>query len=388
VAAAVPRERIGGAQVNLEVPRDTLAAAVSWTSRALAARPQVPVLAQLRLEATAADELRVSAFDYDTAATAVIKADVTEPGTWLLPGRLLADICGSLPRAEVSIGAGPDGRILVASGAARFALSSATADDYPQLPAMPDAAGTVGSALLAEALGQVTVAASRDDTLPALACVRVEVDGPLLTLFCTDRYRLAVRTLTWEPAPRGAGQCSILLAARRLAEIVQPMTASARVTLALPVDGGGMAGFAADGQSALQRLMPGELPDYRAILPGPPSSVVVVPRQAMTEAVKRVALVAEKSTPVRLEFAGDSVRIEAGSQDDARATEAVEVSGGGGAVTAAFNPAYLTDALRAVGTDEVRVSFTEPGKPALFTADGSGDEPAYRHLLMPNRGQG
>lgn len=373
--------------MKLEVPRDTLAAAVRWTSRALAARPLEPALAQLRFEAAAAHELRVSAFDYETAAAAVIKADVGEPGTWLLPGRLLAEICGSLPGSEVSIDAGAGGRVLVASGAARFALSSAPPDDYPQLPAMPDAAGTVGSAVLAEALGQVVVAASRDDTLPALACVRVEVDGPLLTLICTDRYRLAVRTLTWEPAAE-TGLRSMLLPARRLAEIVQPMTASARVAVALPGDGDGLAAFAADGQAAWQRVTEGELPDYRAILPGPPSVVVAVPCQAMAEAVKRVALVAEKSTPVRLALGGGSVRIEAGGQEDASASEVVEVSGGGDEVTAAFNPVYLTDALRAVGTDEVKISFTEPGKPAVFTAAGSGDEPDYRHLLMPIRVQG
>jgi DNA polymerase-3 subunit beta len=373
-----------GALMKLTVPRDALAAAVGWTSRALPQRPVVPVFAQLRFEAAVTHELAVSACDGDTAATAVIKADVGAPGTSLLPGRLLSEICGTLPGSEVSVGAGDGGRILVVSGAARFMLSFAPVEEYPQLPAMPDAAGTIGSAALAEALGQVVVAASRDDTLSALASIQLEVDGPLLTLTCTDRYRIATRTLTWEPSA-GTTPMTLLLPARRLAEMVQPMTSSAVVALALPPGGDGMAGFAAGGQSAMLRLTAGQFPEYRSILPGPPSAVVVVPRQAMTEAVRRVALVAERNTPARVGFSAGRITIEASGQESAKASEVVEVPGCAAEVTAAFNPAYLTDALQSVGTDEVKLSFTAAGKPVMFTAAGAGDEPDYRHLLMPIR---
>jgi DNA polymerase III subunit beta len=180
--------------VKLQVERDQLAEAVAWTARALPARPTAPVLAGMRLHAGA--ELTLSTFDYEVSAQATVPVITDEEGTILVSGRLLAEIVRSLPARPVDLVT--DGtRATLKCGAATFTLVLLPEEEYPSLPEMPPLAGTVGSDALATAIGQVAIAAGRDDTLPALTGIRIEIAGDTLTLVATDRYRLAVRELRW-----------------------------------------------------------------------------------------------------------------------------------------------------------------------------------------------
>jgi len=177
--------------VRFRVERDVLAEAVAWTARSLPARPPVPVLAGLLLEA-GPDGLSLSGFDYEVSARVTIAADVLEPGRALVSGRLLADISRSLPARPVEISTeGP--KVQLVCGSARFSLLTLPVEDYPTLPEMPGVTGTLSSSLFATAVAQVAIAAGRDDTLPVLTGIRVEIDGDTVTLAATDRYRLAVR---------------------------------------------------------------------------------------------------------------------------------------------------------------------------------------------------
>jgi DNA polymerase III subunit beta len=377
--------------VKIQVERDVLADAVAWTARALPARPTVPVLAGMRLQA--GDDLTLSSFDYDVSAQATVPVITEEEGSALVSGRLLAEISRSLPGRPVQI-ASEGGKAVLTCGSATFTLLTMPEEEYPALPEMPPAAGTVGSDAFASAVSQSATAAGRDDTLPALTGVRIEIEGDTLTLISTDRYRLAVRELRWTPA-RPDLSAAVLVPARALAETARSLTSGAEVAiaLALPGDGtdgaggDGMIGFEGGGRQATTRLLGGEFPRHQALLPSHANYTAELATPLLAEAVKRVALVAERNTAVRLAFTPGQLVLEAGTGDEAQAVEVLEASfDGEDELSIAFNPQYLLDGLTAIDSDTVRISFTEAGKPALITGKPSPDgQTDYRYLLMPIR---
>jgi DNA polymerase-3 subunit beta len=372
--------------VKFQVERDVLADAVAWTARALPARPALPVLAGMRLQAH--QELTLSSFDYDLSAQASLPVAVEEEGDVLVSGRLLAEITRSLPPRPVEMVT--DGsRTIVTCGSAQFSLLALPAEDYPALPEMPPSVGTVESDVFAAAVAQVAAAAGRDETtLPALTGVRTEIEGEKLTLIATDRYRLAVRELRWNPAQPDL-TAAVLVPGKALADTARALTAGAEVSiaLALPGDSGdGMIGFEGGGRRTTTRLLGGEFPRYQALLPDQVNATAELPVSALAESVKRVALVAERNTPVRLSFSAGQLLLEAGTGDEAQAVETVEASYEGDDIQIAFNPTYLLDGLSAIDSDTARISFTAPSKPAVITGKPDGDAaPDYRYLLMPIR---
>ena len=378
--------------MKIQVDRDILADAVAWTARALPARPTIPVLAGMRLHA--GNDLTLSSFDYDVSAQASIPVMAEEEGSALVSGRLLAEISRSLPARPVQI-ASEGGKAVLSCGSATFTLLTMPEEEYPALPEMPQAAGSVGSDAFASAVSQSATAAGRDDTLPALTGVRIEIEADTLTLISTDRYRLAVRELRWSPA-RPDLSAAVLVPARALAETARSLTSGAEVSiaLALPGEGGadsgaggdGMIGFEGGGRQTTTRLLGGEFPRYQALLPGYATATAEVSTPVLIEAVKRVALVAERNTAVRLAFTPGQLVLEAGTGEEAQAVEVLEASYEGDDLAIAFNPQYLLDGLTAIDSDTARMSFTEPGKPALITGKPAPDgQPDYRYLLMPIR---
>ena len=378
--------------MKIVLERDVLADAVAWTARALPARPAVPVLAGIRLQA--GENLVLSSFDYDISAQATVPVTAEQPGSALVSGRLLAEISRSLPAKPVHITA-EDGRAVVTCGSATFTLLTMPEDEYPALPEMPPAAGSIGSDAFATAVSQSATAAGRDDTLPALTGVRIEIDGETLTLVSTDRYRLAVRELKWNPA-RADLSAAVLVPAKALADTARTLTNGAEVSiaLALPGDegatGDGMIGFEGAGRRTTTRLLSGEFPRYQALLPSAVNAAAELSTSLLAESVKRVALVAERNTAVRLAFSAGQLMLEAGTGDEAQAEEVIEAEFEGEDLAIAFNPQYLLDGLAAIDSDTVRISFTEGGKkPALFTGKpGPDGTPEFRYLLMPIRLEG
>jgi len=375
--------------VQILVERDVFADAVAWTARALPARPTVPVLAGMRLHATA-DELTLSSFDYDVSAQAKLPVTTQTPGSALVSGRLLAEISRNLPGRPVQISS-DGGRAVLTCGSATFNLLTMPEDEYPSLPQMPPAAGTVGSDAFATAVGQTAVAAGRDDTLPSLTGVRIEIEGDTLTLISTDRYRLAVRELRWTPS-RPDLSTAVLVPAKALTDTARSLTTAAEVSIALAlpgeegVGGDGMIGFEASGRRTTTRLLSGEFPRYRTLLPTSISSTAELSTSLLAESVRRVALVAERNTAVRLSFTSGQLTLEAGTGDEAQADEVIEAGFDGEDLSIAFNPNYLLDGLTAMDSDTTRIAFTEPGKPALLTGKpGPDGSPDYRYLLMPFR---
>jgi DNA polymerase III subunit beta len=377
--------------VKFRIDRDALADAVAWTARTLPVRPPAPVLAGMHIVAGGEehpDGLRLSAFDYEVSAQVTTEIDVEEPGTALVSGRLLAEISRSLPAHPVEVTT--DGaKVMVTCGSARFTLLTMPVEDYPSLPEMPPAAGSVGSDEFAAAVSQVAVAAGRDDTIPMLTGVRVEIEGETVTLASTDRYRLAVRELHWSPE-RPDFSAVALVPAKTLADTAKSLTSGAEVSIALGGAGGGgegMIGFAGGSHRTTSRLLDGDFVKYRALLPSEYAGLAEVQTTPFIEAVKRVSLVAERNTPVRLSFSQGEVVLEAGTGDEAQAVEGLEATLEGDDINIAFNPAYLLDGLSAIASDTARLSFTTPTKPAVLTGKPpeEGNTPNYRYLIMPVR---
>jgi len=379
--------------VRFRVDRDVLADAVAWTARTLPSRPSVPVLAGIRMQAD--DALSVSSFDYEVSAEVSLPVTTAEPGTALVSGRLLAEITRSLPDRPVEVGT--DGsKVVLSCGSATFTLLTMPVEDYPSLPQMPPSTGSAESDVFAAAVAQVAVAAGRDETLPVLTGVRVEIEGDTITLAATDRYRLAVRELRWNPLQEGIS-ATALVPARTLADTARSLTSGAEVSIALGLPGQagaeitageGMIGFEGGGRRTTTRLLDGEFPKFRSLLPDQVNAVAELQTAAFVESVKRVSLVAERSTPVRLAFSAGQLVLEAGTGDEAQAVEALEASLDGDDIQIAFNPQYLLDGLTAIDSDTARISFTIPTKPAVITGKPAGEnpgEPDYRYLLMPIR---
>ena len=374
-----------GAPVKFTVERDTLSEAVSWTARSLSPRPPVPVLSGLLIKA-AAGEVSIASFDYETSAKLNIAADIAEEGEALVSGRLLADICRSLPKSDVLFEL-REGKVHLSCGSSNFNLSSMPVADYPELPALPAVSGTVEGSEFAKAVTQVSVAASKDDTLPILTGVRMEIEGDQITLLATDRYRLAMRELTWNPADASISTAA-LVKAKTLSEVAKTLGGAGELSIALS-DAHELIGFESDSRRTTSLLVDGEYPKIRSLFPEVTPVHAIVRTSDLMEAVRRVSLVAERNTPVRLAFSQGQVTLDAGTGEDAQATEVLQAHLHGDDITVAFNPSYLSEGLHTFAANKfVRFSFTDPRKPVVLSEQEdwqAEDEKNYRYLLMPIR---
>jgi DNA polymerase-3 subunit beta len=380
--------RRGLTVVKFRVERDVLAEAVAWVVRGLSSRPPVPVLAGVRVQADEEGTLTLSAFDYEISATVTVEADVSEGGTVLVLGKLLADISRNLPSKPVEVTA-EGTKVQLSCGSSRFSLIQMPVADYPNLPSPAESSGTIPGSTFTQAVAQVSVAADRGDTLPILTGVRVEIDGDKVTMLATDRYRLAMRELVWHPMASDASHVA-LIPARTLSETAKALGAAGSIEVSLgdADHGDGLIGFEAGSRRATTRLLDGEYPKVTSIFPSSVDTVALMHTGTLIEAVRRVALVAERNTPVRLRFTDGQVAIEAGTGDDAQGSEAIEATLTGPEIESAFNPQFLLDGLGALGTDYTRMAFTQPSRPCVISGqaelEGESDE-TYRYVLMPVR---
>lgn len=386
-----------GSDLKFRLVREDFADAVAWVARSLPSRPPSnPVLAGVLITGSDAG-LTIAGFDFDVSAEVTVPAEIASGGTVLVSGRLLSDITRALPAKPVDVSV--DGtRMLLNCGSAKFSLPAMPVEDYPALPSLPAETGVVPSDLFTEAVGQVAVAAGRDDTLPMLTGIRVEIAGDKVVLAATDRFRLAVRELTWSTASPDL-EAAVLVPAKTLAETAKSVNPGSDVHLALgtgaAVGEERLLGMRSGGRRSTTRLLDTEFPKYRQLLPAEHTAVATVGVTDLIEAIKRVALVADRGAQVRMEFSPGSLRLSAGADGVGLAEEDLEVDFAGDPLTIAFNPTYLTDGLGSLHSDRVTFGFTTPSKPAVLrpaaeeSPAGLGPFPAldtdYVYLLMPVR---
>lgn len=366
---------------------DAFKAAVTWAAKSLPSRPSVPVLAGVRLTAGPSG-LEVAAYDYEVSTVANTDAPVDEPGVSLVSGRLLDAICKALPAKPITLTA-VGAHLELVCGSGRFTLPTMPVEDYPTLPDLPPTAGTVDAVAWAHAVARVAVAAGRDETLPMMTGIRLESDGDRIRLMATDRYRLAVCDVPWSP---GDDQTvTALIPGATLASSAKALAGAdvLRIAHQQGAIGEGSIGFATTRGQLTSRLLDGaNYPPVMSLFPDPDkvTSRATVRVPDLVEVVKRVALVAERATPVLLSFGPDGLVVEAGGTEEARASEAMDATHNGEPLTIGFNPQYLLDGLQALGTTTARIEFVDAFKPAVIKPVGDDEiDDSYRYLIMPIR---
>ena len=373
--------------MKLRCERDVLVEALSTAGRAVSSRGgALPVLQGVRLEVVG-DELRLAGSDLDLTIQVTAPVAGQEDGVCVIPARLAADIVRALEPGAVQIETDED-EARIASGRSQFAVRVLPADEFPRLPVQSGDAVTLASADFAEALRQVVRAASGDDARPVLTGVLMAAEDPGLRLVATDSYRLAVRDLPGASVLR-EGQ-KVLIPSRALTELQRLAGASpekgddkagaSEVTLRL---GEHDATFEVGHVRLTTRLIEGEFPNYRQLIPASYPNRLIVSREALLDALRRVRLlVRDQTTPARIALKADGIQLTVVSSEIGQATEDVDAKYEGAEMTVAFNPGYLIDGVEAITGDEVLLETLDALKPATLRSTEGGE---YLYLLMPVR---
>lgn len=376
--------------MKFQVNRDALHEAVSFVVRLLPQRTTLQILSGILIEADA-NALRLSVFDYEVSAQVEIVAKVDQAGRVLVSGRLLADIVNKLPNAPVEIHL--DGtKVFITCGPAKFNLATMDLEAYPPLPEIPEVSGTVSGENFSEAVGQVHVASSNNDVMPQLNGINIEAGDKVLTLSATDRYRVAVRDLSWNMTNDVTGRTA-LVPARILQEVSKTFSNQGDIAISFANLGDReMIAFTANNRSVTALLIKGNFPAVKPLFPANVAEYAIVGRNDIEEATKRVSLVLERESPLKYSFEDGSVLLEASANENAQASESVPSELTGKGIVVSLRPNFLLDGIHGVHTEFVKIAFTNndnPNKPGpvLITNHGAKDKSesdTFRYLLQPN----
>jgi DNA polymerase III subunit beta len=361
--------------VKFRCERDVLVEALATAQRATSSRATLPVLSGLRL-ALSGDVLRLTGSDLDLTITTEIKVSGEDDGVAVLPAKIAVDIVRSLEGGAVELAIDGDAARIKA-GRSNFRLRTIPADEFPNLVEPAGEQVILTAADLADGLRQVVKAASRDESRLVLTGVLLAAEGQGLRMASTDSYRLAVRDLPGTTALK-EGQ-TVLVPSKALDELARVLMDDTDVTLVL---GERDASFQVGNFRLTTRLIEGEFPNYRNLIPVSQPNRLVIDRHALLEAVRRVRLMARENTPVRLCMSDGQLELRAATQDVGEASEMLDASYDGTELTVAFNPEYLVDGLEVTPGDEVSLETVDHLKPALLRPVGDQD---FLYLLMPVR---
>jgi DNA polymerase-3 subunit beta len=367
--------------VKFRCERDVLADAVGSAGRAATNRTgTLPVLAGARME-VAGDTLTITGTDLELTIRLTVEVGGERDGAAVVPARLVGDIVKALPAGavEVDLPESGDGssEMSISAGRSQFSVRPLSLDDYPAQSEPSGEAVTLPAADMTEALRQVVRAASTDDARAVLTGVLLAAEDDGLRMVATDSYRLAVRDLP-ESSMLGSGQ-KVLIPGRALSELQRLIGNEETLTVRL---GEREATFEAGSTRLSTRLIEGEFPNYRNLLPSSYPNLLTISKPAMIEAIRRVKILAQDSTPIRMTLGGDTVQLTAITQDVGNAAEEIDATYDGAEMTVAFNPDYLLAGIDAIDADDVTLATMDPMKPAVLRGAGQDD---YLYLLMPVR---
>jgi DNA polymerase III subunit beta len=355
--------------------RDSFADAVAWVSRTVSTRPTLPVLGGTLLELDD-HQLRLASTDLEHTGEAVIEVRGEGDGRIVVPGRIFGDVIRNLPAGSIELEA-VEGGLAVRCGQISHELRLLDAEDFPTLtqPSL-EHVGTLAGDALAAAAAQVGRAASHDEARPVLTAVLFEAGPEHLTLAATDSYRLATRDLEWsfQDDPMTA-----LVPARAVTEAARALAGEPTVEIGIEPH---QVTFVGGGRRLTSRLVEGEFPKFRSLIPTGYESVATIDRQGLLDALKQVAPYGQNNNPVRLTFDRDRLQVDGNLQDVGRGAAGIDAKYEGEGITVAFNPTYLTDGVNAVDDNEVVVEVRDGLKPALVHGN---DRRGFLYLLMPVR---
>jgi DNA polymerase III subunit beta len=362
--------------LRASLPRDQFADRVSVVARALSTRASVLVLGGMRLRALDGG-LELAATDMELSLRATAEADVSGEGTVVVPGRLLLDIVRALPEAEVSLEhLGEESLLAITSGSASYRIHTFSAEDFPHLPDHEGAAlQEVDAEALLGTIARVGRSASRDESRPVLTGIFVSFEAGKLVMAATDSYRLAVKE-TASPGPLPSLEA--IIPARALQELSRIAANSESVELAVQEN---HVVFGADGVWLTTRRIDGQFPNYKQLLPEQFEHELELPREELLDVVRRMGLLAQRNSPLRLRFADGELTVSARTQDVGEARESLPAPFAADPLEIGFNAEFLRDGLESIDSSTVRVKLISPLRPAVL----QGETPDYTYLIMPIR---
>jgi len=365
--------------LKLTTKREELVSKLAIVSRAVSTRAATQALSGILL---AADDGRVglAATDGEMGLQTTLDAEVKSSGTMLLPGRLLSELVRSLAEMEVEIELREAERdVEIRSGGSRFHLRVLPSEDFPRLPEEGEGPLQIPAAALAETVDLVAPAASRDDMRPVLTGVLVSAAGEEMTMVATDSYRLAVKRTGLESGIGGELEANIpARALRELGRIVASGGVEQVAVTLLP----NQAVFRVGTVLLNTRLIDGQFPNFRQLLPESFEHDVRLPRPELLEVVRRVSQLAQRNAPLRLSFAPGELKVSASTPDIGDAEEAMPAAFEGEPLEIGFNPEFLRDGIESVEGDEVMLRLISPLRPGLLQPVDNED---FRYLVMPIR---
>lgn len=376
--------------MRFTVDRDVFHEAVSFTAKLLPQRPTQPILSGVLLIAEEG-EVQLGTFDYETSSQTRIKADVTEQGRALVSGRLLAEIASKLPHSDVEVFK-EDDRVLIRCGSASFSLPSMPVEEYPEIPEVSEHSGTVDAGEFADAVAQVSLAASKEDVTPVITGVNFEIDGNSLTLTATDRYRVATRGIEWTSA-QGDETLNALVPAKIVAEVGKTFAQDESVSITIiSNEEREIVAFTGGTKTVTSVLIKGNYPPVQRLFPESIDNYAVVSTSEIIEAVGRVGLVLEREAALRFSFTEGEVQLEGAGTESARANETADAHLVGDDMIVSLKPQFLLDGLRSTHAEFARIGFTRTDNPAkpgpvLISGQRSRDEASadsFKYLLQPN----
>jgi DNA polymerase III subunit beta len=363
--------------------RQLLLSELQVVARAAATRGAIQALSGVRLAASE-NALELAATDTEIALRSSLEAAVERPGTILLPARLLVDILRAAEGDSISLEQRPEaGDVTVSSERATFSLRTLLADDFPRMPESPDGAAVeLPAKAVATTIERVAKAASRDDTRPVLTGILVSVEDGALRMVATDSYRLSVKETPLGDGERAAFEANV--PARALQELgrVAAETGAETIRIAVPDN---QVVFGVERMTLSSRLIDGQFPNYRQLLPDTYEHELRVSRNELASVVRRISILAQRTAPLRLRFEAGAVTVSAQTPDVGQASETVPVNYEGEALEIGFNPQFLQDGLESVQADELVVKLISPLRPGLLEAAGDEDEDKFLYLIMPVR---
>ncbi len=372
----IDSELVVGTGFRITASRDELASRLATVARAVSTRTAVLVLGGIQLRAEG-DHLHLAATDMELSLRASLDAQVSDGGLAVVPGRLLLDIARSLPEGDVAIEHHPEEAVVVVSaGSATYRLHTYSAEDFPRLPDVETAAlHAVDRDALIETIGRVGRSASRDESRPVLTGILVRFEPGKLVMAATDSYRLAVKET---PLTGSLPELEAIIPARALQELARLAAGGEEVQLGV-LDNHVV--FGADGTWLTTRRIDGQFPNYRQLLPEQFEHELELPREELLDVVRRVSLMAQRNSPIRLRFADGELSVSAVTQDVGEARESLPAPYTGDALEIGFNAEFLRDGLESVDSGSVTFKLISPLRPAVLV--GEGDD--YVYLIMPIR---
>jgi len=366
--------------MKLSVPRDSLSNALQLVGRAVSTRGTLPSLGGILLIA-GDGPLTLRATDMELSLTRNLDDAKTEQeGTVLLPGRLLGDVVRSLPPGEVTLELRGEQRdVEISAGGARFHLRTLAAEDFPRLPELEGETVRLPAAPLAATIDLVARAASRDEVRPILTGVLLQADGSRLTMVATDSYRLSVKHTEFEAPITQALDANV--PARALRELARIISAAGAEEVEIALQRNQVV-FETAGAVLSSRLIEGQFPSWRQLIPESFEHEVRMPREELLEIARRISQLAQRNAPLRFAFAEGELTVAAETPDIGDASEGMPAPYTGEPLEIAFNPQFLVEGIESIATDEVSLQLSSPLRPGLLRPVDGED---FSYLVMPIR---